>query len=562
MGRHRRPIRRPKGWYPPDWHAEDVSLRPSQVDLDSSRLPPGTHHFNGCVFRASGGLALAYRLMTSDDWQDSRIAFCRLDAQWQPVADSNRVMEPSLVAGPVAEDPRVVHHAGETLLTYCNEDRQFLCDLDPNSFDTKDHRLLHHASANVRERNWQLFSHNGQFFAVYSIEPHRVLRVRRDSAQPIAKCEEAFCTPNKHLWHWKWGQPCGGTPPVRVGGRYFSFFHSHVTNKGCRTYYVGLYCFSADPPFEVLGCSLEPVLAAEAQNEKPSFNAGHAVVFPCGALFDERRGEWLVSAGINDRRIRLFTFDHHNLVRRMTMAVPPVHTEDAVARRLNWRPFLVATQGRCGTHMLRTSLCQHPQVICRDELFNPYSAMAENELPGFMGMSISEAVLRAFSPPPGGDHLRVVLPVIHGQHNSPRWKDVHRSIVEAFPQLRVVYLSREDKLAQYVSFQKAARNNQWRSYSGQPDGNAKRINIDVGHFAKALKRWRKEEDKVRRILAGCPSLEVKYEDLRDSYDDTMERLQAFLGVDSQPLEPATKRQSKDEGLSNLVVNWEEASDVI
>lgn len=113
---------------------------------------------------------------------------------------------------------------------------------------------------------------------------------------------------------WKYGIVRGGTPPVLVGDRYYSFFHSSLPWRGrFRRYYMGAVAFSSKPPYMPLFWTQEPLLVG-SQNDfwkqrKP------LVVFPCGAVMED--GKWLVTFGINDLKSGWVEIPHEELQQRL-----------------------------------------------------------------------------------------------------------------------------------------------------------------------------------------------------------------------------------------------------
>jgi predicted GH43/DUF377 family glycosyl hydrolase len=100
---------------------------------------------------------------------------------------------------------------------------------------------------------------------------------------------------------WPHGEIRGGTPPVRVGDEYISFFHSStawakVHGAMRNRYYMGVYAFEARPPFKVTRYSRRPLLIGTLR--EPSVLMSPPCVFPSGALL--RGDQWLVTLGVND----------------------------------------------------------------------------------------------------------------------------------------------------------------------------------------------------------------------------------------------------------------------
>lgn len=145
--------------------------------------------------------------------------------------------------------------------------------------------------AKSHEKNWVWFQRDGVWHCVYMPNPHTVFSVD-DQGTPLK-----VYTNRKIGVPWEHGELRGGTPPVKVGDEYLCFFHSSVTwQKPKRRYFMGAYTFSAEPPFEFLRMTSEPLLIGSEKDFRVL--GGPLVVFPNGALLKD--GIWTVVFGIND----------------------------------------------------------------------------------------------------------------------------------------------------------------------------------------------------------------------------------------------------------------------
>lgn len=200
------------------------------------------------------------------------------------------------------EDGRLFRHDGDVYVAYTEghyETRPFLAVQGLarlNAFFGVDRLLPIAYGGNGRssEKNWQFFSHDGALHFVYSIEPHVVVRL--DWPKIIAE----YATSS--IGHWPWGVMRGGTPPLRLGDEYISFFHSFRSHRlRQRRYTMSAYKFEAAPPFRITGIT-EPLLSA-SENDPTLPHPGHPdwkplVIFPCAAWPEGK--EIVVSAGVND----------------------------------------------------------------------------------------------------------------------------------------------------------------------------------------------------------------------------------------------------------------------
>lgn len=228
------------------------------------------------------------------------------------------------------EDPRVVFHDGKFYVAHCqwiaesfyqakqllsvfDKDWNFVHSLQPiygfNGF--ADYPQLGH-----QEKNWVWF-HDGDYWNfVYSFAPHVVARCLPQDGiagvPPIANFETQSPT---HLWAY--GEIRGGTPPVRVGDEYVTFFHSSLPWSGKqKQYFMGAYAFNSEPPFNVTRITPQPILSGSEDDSRTL--GGPLVVFPGGALFED--GIWKVVFGINDENAGYIKIPHDKLEGLMVKA--------------------------------------------------------------------------------------------------------------------------------------------------------------------------------------------------------------------------------------------------
>lgn len=292
--------------------------------------------FNPGLARIGGARVLAYRLVLADGRR--RIAICRLDAGDRPVPGTVQALSDLMPdAGPWQADPRLCVVGDRLFLHFNNGDRVrpnsiHLVALDPDSLAPLAPPQPLHLSGPRRavEKNWMLFTPDEEtLLAVYSIRPHVVLRLHLRPIGPI-DCHPIATT------DWSapalapgMGEPRGGTTPVRIGARFFSFFHMlqpapllprllhrlrHRGGRPLHRYQMGFYSFDAAPPYRPFCLTPRPVLPAPARRGPlPPLNRdAQRVLYPTGALFDD--GRWTVAAGLHDERSCLLEFDHARLL--------------------------------------------------------------------------------------------------------------------------------------------------------------------------------------------------------------------------------------------------------
>ena len=200
-----------------------------------------------------------------------------------------------------------IHHKQEWFI------RQAFCRLskDWRSFEvvSEPHFGGNHSTplkATRHEKNWVWFEHENEWQFIYSIAPYHSLG--RNSVFQLTTNQ----MPNE--LPWKHGEPRGGTPPIRIGNEYLSFFHSATEwRKPKRRYHMGAYCFQADPPFAVTRMTPEPLLTGSIEDFRVW--GGPLVIFPNGAVKDG--DSWLVVFGVNDEGCGWIKIPHSALEERM-----------------------------------------------------------------------------------------------------------------------------------------------------------------------------------------------------------------------------------------------------
>lgn len=171
------------------------------------------------------------------------------------------------------------------------------------------------------EKNWLWFYHDGRAHCVYMTQPHEVVRFWDGLSEP----ERVYKTDGVSDRWWRFGHPRGGTPPVRIGDEYWSFFHSSTRwaespTPGRNRYHMGAYAFEAKPPFKITRFSRYPILTGSPKD--PWSPNQPLVIFPCGALLKD--GTWLVSMGVNDMASAWIEIPHSDLEK-----LTPIYGEEA-----------------------------------------------------------------------------------------------------------------------------------------------------------------------------------------------------------------------------------------
>jgi predicted GH43/DUF377 family glycosyl hydrolase len=158
------------------------------------------------------------------------------------------------------------------------------------------------------EKNWVWFNRGNRWHFVYSFQPHTVVEVI--DTMRVKEHKSVMKQPVP----WQYGQIRGGTPPIKVGDEYVTFFHSSLAWQGNKKrYYAGAYAFQAQPPFAVTRMTKDFLLCGSDQDTR--ILGGPLVAFPGGSLYEN--GQWTVVSGLNDEGAFWVRIPHEDLLKQM-----------------------------------------------------------------------------------------------------------------------------------------------------------------------------------------------------------------------------------------------------
>jgi len=211
-----------------------------------------------------------------------------------------------------------------------------------------------------------------------------------------------------------------------------------------------------------------------------------------------------------------------------------------------YTPFLIASLGRSGTHLLGTSLASHSTVVWRFEAFNggppcPYC-------PEFSAAQVLDyGVFR--------EHPEEVKAVGFSLLEGQGWGNV-RGRLSAMPDLRVLLLRRTNLLRRYLSRHIAERTRRWHRWNPRTPPTSEQVTVDVDAVLADMTNADARYRAVREQFAACESIQIEYERLRDHRQVQLRRAQEFLGLEVEKLRPATLQQ-ETRAVRDIVINYDE-----
>ena len=287
--------------------------------FDNAEMVKGMseRQYNNCIAEFGGELLMTYRIHGYDRGR-SEVALAHLDRE-----NPSKILKTYVISGLPCprntehlEDARLFSHGGALWITYtevrdykdnpwrCSQRLVRLKQVDGKWCGDKEVRIKYGKNDQGQEKNWQFFSLDGKLYFIYGIKQHKVCELDLDTGTVV----QEYVT--EGIKNWPYGSLSGGTPPLLIGDRFITFFHSYVPHAyRCRRYNMSAYEFRAKAPFDILRVSQKPLAYGSAKDgyaDDPRFNGWQPLVtFPSGLVFHDDK--YLVSVGINDHLSTLFS---------------------------------------------------------------------------------------------------------------------------------------------------------------------------------------------------------------------------------------------------------------
>lgn len=305
--------------------------------LETKRIviPGFPDAFNPCIVSWQGKILMCFRSYDPETASTDGIFFVWLDKDFNLTSEPTALKRIGEVAVDPsrAQDPRLIVVNEHLYLVYSNTypepintSRMIVGEIEEDAdngfrISFPSNLLQYQGQIQSRkEKNWVPFVYENQLFLAYSLQPHRILMPILETTSCIPICSTIGTI------EWKWGYLFGGTPALRVGDSYLSFFHSnkvmstvHSNDRMMNHYFMGAYTFDAKYPFAINAISPQPIVAKtfyegemyEGKTWKPL-----RVVFPAGIVVDDNF-VW-VSYGRQDHETWVIKLDKAGLLKSLT----------------------------------------------------------------------------------------------------------------------------------------------------------------------------------------------------------------------------------------------------
>ena len=224
----------------------------------------------------------------------------------------------------------------------------------------------------------------------------------------------------------------------------------------------------------------------------------------------------------------------------------------------NYTPFIILGRSRVGSNFLRGLLNAHSQITAFGEIFRDVtdtdwdhtgyfqSAQTVTALQNDPAAFLREKLFGRFP-----RYLKAVGFKIFYYHapNTNVW-----AYLQAETGIRVIHLKRKNILKTHLSRKKAAATDLWEKTSHRQERQTT-FELDYDECLSDFIRTRQWEREFDAFFQSHPMLEIFYEDLAANRAREMRRVEQFLNVDFEEVQPSTRKQSKAK-LSETILNYD------
>lgn len=238
----------------------------SLVPAEWTKLAEGAINlFNMAIIPSQDGYLAAYRFVSALD-QSRRIAVCRISKDLEVIAGSALGFSDLVeFVGAVPEqskswfaDPRLFSLQGKTYMVWNNghtdddTNHQYMVEVDSNTGKPagKAREIVLRSGRRKTEKNWAFFEADQQVWAIYSVTPHRILKVNLNSSDSEVLCDLDNVSSWKSSFSEVYGAMRGGAQPILVGDKFINIVHSRYNMPEGAEYVAAVYEFSNSYPFQ------------------------------------------------------------------------------------------------------------------------------------------------------------------------------------------------------------------------------------------------------------------------------------------------------------------------
>jgi hypothetical protein len=245
-----------------------------------------TSHYNPSIIRFQKKTIMAWR----SNQHQSKLKIASLNNNWK--AEFVKELKIDKIS---VEDPKLFIFQKELYISYHVLDEygfnQHYGKLNEN-LDIVEEYQIQYAEGGIYTKNWAFFQHKDELFALVSVRPHVVLKIRDGIVESTIEFPNDLCGDNLMC----------GAPPVLYENDYYVFYNKRENNKSV----IGVYTFddSFKPKEYIDAAILEDKLQVVGKNTYDS-------LFCSGAF--HKRDQWFISYGYNSNWCNLIVLGSQNI---------------------------------------------------------------------------------------------------------------------------------------------------------------------------------------------------------------------------------------------------------
>lgn len=210
--------------------------------------------------------------------------------------------------------------------------------------------------------------------------------------------------------------------------------------------------------------------------------------------------------------------------------------------------FVIVGNARTGSNFLLDGLGTSPVIRMYHEIFASHNREVGKDF---------EKVLSILYQYESKATELVGCKVFYNHLTDEEWRKL-----AALPELKVVHLTRQNRLRTVISLEIAFKTGHWTNSGNSTGPREKRVTLDPQVLIQRLEQIEAGEALTRKRFYDRPVLEIVYEDLVQSPKDVFTAVGDFLGVGGiDPGKIRLKRQNP-EPLSELIVNGDQVEAVL
>ncbi len=217
----------------------------------------------------------------------------------------------------------------------------------------------------------------------------------------------------------------------------------------------------------------------------------------------------------------------------------------------DFHKFVILCNGRSGSNMLVSFLNSHPNIKCFSEIFHqhaprfgfPYQTfLSEEKLKALRKKSISDFLYKYIFKGTSPRIQAVGFKLIYWHCEGNDWEANIIPTLESIENLKIIHLTRKNKLDQFISGKIAHENKKWVARQSSEVIPLNSLNIDPKECVEKILENISLEVKYSKRFAESKIIHVSYEDILTQENQTLSSIQSFLGVTNKQLKTRTIRQ--------------------